>query len=113
MFYPAPLPPIHELGRPELKLAGLRIDAEINAQSRMTSYATSLSIVPEGTVVPTAAGSTTDLPITGYPEGLNIHYVSWAPDSKSLAFTTMSRGRQEITHALILLPFSYRCRRCC
>lgn len=92
LFSPTPHPPIHELGRKELKLAGLRIDPETNGRSRMTGYSVGMSIVPAGTVVPLDSSAAANLPITGYTAGHNIHDVSWAPDSKHLVFATMSAG---------------------
>lgn len=94
LFYPSPHPSIDELGRPELKLAGLRLDAQTNARSRMTSYAVGMTVVPAGTVVPTEEGSPADLTITGFSSGLSLHFVSWSPDSKLLAFATVSPGRE-------------------
>ena len=38
MLRPPPMPPISELARPELKLAGARVDPDLNAQSRMGHY---------------------------------------------------------------------------
>jgi hypothetical protein len=38
LYRPPPLPPITELARPEIKLAGLRIDEEMNSRSRMSYY---------------------------------------------------------------------------
>eukprot|EP01023_Acetabularia_acetabulum_P026612 TRINITY_DN25252_c0_g1_i1.p2 TRINITY_DN25252_c0_g1~~TRINITY_DN25252_c0_g1_i1.p2 ORF type:complete len:199 (+),score=24.42 TRINITY_DN25252_c0_g1_i1:42-599(+) len=50
---PSPLPPIFELARPELKLAGLRVDADQFSRSRMSHY-TELLIVSfsENTMLP-------------------------------------------------------------
>jgi len=93
LFTAGPLPPIEELGRPELKLAGLRIDPETNSRSRMTGYTVSMSVVPAGTVVPVEPGAPEETPITGVPAGLNLHYASWSPDSRHIAFATVSRGR--------------------
>ncbi|KAI8467198.1 MAG: alpha/beta-hydrolase [Monoraphidium minutum] len=84
---PPSLPPIAEIARPELKLAGVRIDAAQFSRSRM-GYNTSLAVVPAGEVVPSAAARE----ITGYPPGSCINYVSWSPDGKRIAFTTRSAG---------------------
>jgi len=92
LFSPAPHPPIHELSRKELKLAGLRIDPETHSRSRMTSYTVGMSIVPAGVMVPTEEGSSADLHITGFPPGSRLHFVSWSPDSRHLAFATVSDG---------------------
>eukprot|EP00879_Flechtneria_rotunda_P026301 GHRR01028036.1.p1 GENE.GHRR01028036.1~~GHRR01028036.1.p1 ORF type:complete len:835 (+),score=219.07 GHRR01028036.1:164-2668(+) len=72
-----------------LLLPGVRIDAEQLSRSRM-SYYTGLCIVPAGTIVPAAETDTT--PITGYPAGSWINYVSWSPDGKHITFTTRSPG---------------------
>jgi hypothetical protein len=92
MFYPAAHPAIEELGRPELKLAGVRIDPEINGRSRMTSHCVALSLVAAGTLVPTPPDSDGDLRLD-LPDGLNVQYVSWSPDSRHVAFTTLSPGK--------------------
>ena len=91
---PPPLPPIAELARDELKLAGLRIDAGITSRSRMGHY-TGLSVVQlgEGVVVPAAEARKLGLPsavevaVTGLPEGCGINFVTWAHDGKRIAFT--------------------------
>ncbi|KIY94927.1 hypothetical protein MNEG_13035 [Monoraphidium neglectum] len=57
---PPSLPPISEISRPELKLAGIRIDAEQFSRSRM-GYNTSLAIVSADEMVP----STNAREITG------------------------------------------------
>lgn len=41
---PPSLPPIYEMSRPELKLAGMRIDPDLFAGSKM-SYSLSLAVV--------------------------------------------------------------------
>ncbi|BDA47831.1 probable glutamyl endopeptidase, chloroplastic [Coccomyxa sp. Obi] len=91
LYRPPPLPPISEIARPELKLAGLRIDAQLNAGSRM-GYYTGLSIVQmtDDLILPAPMERTT--PITGYPEGLWINLVSWSQDGRHIAFTVRSPG---------------------
>ena len=60
---PPPLPPVAELARPELKLAGVRVDAELNARSRMGHYVgLSLVTVTDATVLPAPVEET--IPIT-------------------------------------------------
>jgi len=92
---PPPLPPVAELARDELKLAGLRIDAGITSRSRMGHY-TALSVVKlgEGVVVPAAEAkklgmnsSAVEVEVTGLPEGCGINFVTWATDGKRIAFT--------------------------
>eukprot|EP00884_Botryococcus_braunii_P016557 jgi/Botrbrau1/3585/Bobra.0078s0037.1 len=91
LYRPPPLPPITELARPELKLAGLRIDEEMNSRSRM-SYYTGMALVDmtEDLVLPASASLET--PITGYPEGFWINLVSWSRDSRHITFTVRSPG---------------------
>ncbi len=73
--------------------SGLRIDAQLNAGSRM-GYYTGLSIVQmtDDLVLPAPMERTT--PITGYPEGLWINLVSWSQDGRHIAFTVRSPGEQ-------------------
>ncbi|XP_050375872.1 probable glutamyl endopeptidase, chloroplastic isoform X2 [Argentina anserina] len=76
------LPPLTELARPELKLAGVRIDAKCNTRTRMSFY-TGIGIhqlLPDGTL-----GS--EVEVHGFPEGAKINFVTWSPDGRHLAFT--------------------------
>ncbi|PNW80332.1 hypothetical protein CHLRE_07g313122v5 [Chlamydomonas reinhardtii] len=86
---PPSLPPIYEMARPELKLAGVRLDPELYARSKM-SYYTGISIVPSTEVVPAAADRCRH--VTGYPPGSWLNYVSWSPDGTKIAFTVRSPG---------------------
>lgn len=76
------LTPISELARPELKLAGLRIDGEINARSRM-GYYTSMSICD----VSEEGVRGEEKPITGIPEDAKINFTSWSDDGRHFCFT--------------------------
>jgi dipeptidyl aminopeptidase/acylaminoacyl peptidase len=92
---PPPHPPVSELAREELKLAGVRVDPQLFGRSR-TSYYTSMTIAPfsEALVLPLRGkppGAGT-VPITGIPAGMWINYASWAPDGAALAFTLRSAG---------------------
>jgi dipeptidyl aminopeptidase/acylaminoacyl peptidase len=91
---PASNPPISELARPELKLAGLRIDPETFSRSRM-SYYTGITFAPftDDLVMPVAADAAHK--VTGIPDGYWINYVTWSPDSKTIAFTLRSAGGDE------------------
>lgn len=89
MSRPPSLPPIFEISRPEIKLAGIRIDAEQFSRSRL-GYYTGMCLVSANTLVPAAPEDT--IPITGYPEGSWINYSSWSPDGKYITFTTRSPG---------------------
>ena len=75
--------------------AGLRIDAETNAGSRM-GYYLGLSIVQmtDDLVLPAPKERTT--PIVGYPEGLWINLVSWSQDGRHIAFTVRSPGESAV-----------------
>lgn len=86
---PPSLPPIFEMSRPEIKLAGLRVDPELYARSKM-SYYTGINIVPATEVVP--APPERCHPLTGYPEGSWLNYVSWSPEGTTIAFTVRSPG---------------------
>ena len=77
------LPPIAELARPELRLAGLRIDPGTNGPSR-TAYYTDMHLKR------TEDGSGRE--ITGVPEGARIGNVRWAPDGSAFAFTVAGEG---------------------
>lgn len=68
---PPPHPPVSELAREELKLAGLRIDPESFSRSRM-SYYTGMAFAKftEDVMLPLNDGETTK--IHGIPEGTNM-----------------------------------------
>lgn len=89
---PPPLPPVSELARPELKLAGLRIDPAAFGRSRMLSYYTSLRVAPftDDLVLPLSAGLGRS--ITGIPEGYWINYVTWSPGGQYVAFCLRGAG---------------------
>ncbi|MEW5309906.1 MAG: hypothetical protein WDW38_001749 [Sanguina aurantia] len=88
-FRPPNHPPISELSRAEIKLAGLRVDPAIHARSKM-GYTLGMSIVSATEVVPAPAEKLR--PIFGYPEGSWLNYISWSPDNKFIAFTVRSPG---------------------
>ncbi|WP_428267641.1 prolyl oligopeptidase family serine peptidase [Haliangium sp.] len=73
----ASLPPIDELARPELRLAGMRIDPDTHGPSREQPL-TRIAIKP-------LAG--TERPVTGLPEDARIGWPMWAPDGDRFAFT--------------------------
>ena len=76
-----------------LRPAGLRIDPELNASSRMSHY-TGLSLVPmsDALVLPAPEQDTT--PVAGYPPGMWVNLVSWSQDGRHVAFTVRSPGEQ-------------------
>ncbi|MEW5303425.1 MAG: hypothetical protein WDW36_006118 [Sanguina aurantia] len=88
-FRPPNHPPISELSRAEIKLAGLRVDPAIHARSKM-GYTLGMSIVSATEVVPAPAEKLR--PIFGYPDGSWLNYISWSPDNKCIAFTVRSPG---------------------
>ncbi len=71
--------------------AGLRIDPQLNASSRMSHY-TGLSLVrmSDSLVLPAPLEDT--LQISGLPPGMWINLVSWAQDGRHVAFTVRSPG---------------------
>ena len=71
------LPPISELARPELRLAGLRIDPGANGLSR-SGYYTGLTLV--------RISDGLQRPVTGLPPEARIAWPRWAPDGGSFAF---------------------------
>ena len=75
---PAAFPSIAELSRPELRLAGLRIDPGVNGLSRQQHYVgLTLQFIVDGT----------ERTIDGLPEAARIGPVRWASDSMHFAFT--------------------------
>ncbi|MYN46662.1 prolyl oligopeptidase family serine peptidase [Pseudoduganella sp. FT93W] len=72
------LPGIAEVAQPELKLAGLRINPRIYAQSRF-SFGTDLSLLEVATQKPRR--------IRGLPRNLRLADMSWSPDQRYLAFS--------------------------
>ncbi|KAG1675325.1 hypothetical protein FOA52_015999 [Chlamydomonas sp. UWO 241] len=86
---PPSLPPVFEMCRPELKLAGMRIDPEMFSRSKM-GYTLDMAIVDSKMVVPAPPEATR--PLVGYPKGSWLNYVSWSPDSKHIAFSVRSPG---------------------
>ncbi|KAF3322681.1 putative glutamyl endopeptidase [Carex littledalei] len=75
------LPPLSDLAKPEEKLAGVRIDGNSNARSRMSFY-TGIGIhalLDDGSLGPEKL-------IYGYPEGAKINYVTWSRDGRHLSF---------------------------
>lgn len=88
---PPPNPPITELARPELKLAGLRIDPESFTRSRMGYYTgAAIAAFTDDLMLPAAQDKLNV--ISGIPPGMWLNYVTWSPDSKHIAFTLRSSG---------------------
>jgi dipeptidyl aminopeptidase/acylaminoacyl peptidase len=80
-------PSIAELARPELRLAGLRLDPAANAPSRDVTY-TGLSLQP------LPGGSARR--ISGLPAGARIAEYDWAADSRHLAFALVTDAGVEL-----------------
>ncbi len=74
----ASLPSISDLARPELRLAGLRIDPGSNGASRRADYTE---------VVLKQISDGTERRIMGVPEGAKMGPVRWSPDGLHLAFS--------------------------
>ncbi len=71
-------PSVEELARPELKIAGLRINPNNFAPSRQNFI---------NNLVLRNIGSGKDYKITGLPSPLFAGNISWSPDDKKIAFT--------------------------
>jgi dipeptidyl aminopeptidase/acylaminoacyl peptidase len=78
------LPPISEVGAPELRLAGLRINPRTNAGSRDASF-TGVTLLPLGGGAPRAVA----VPGGGAPR---LGPVLWSPDARRIAFTVHRGG---------------------
>lgn len=76
-----------DLGQPELRLAGLRINPAANSRSRM-AYARMLRLrrLPDGK----------EVLVQGLPANARISNVQWSPDNNKIAFTHTTRTRLEL-----------------
>ena len=81
------LPTIADLAKPELRLAGLRINPRNSGPSR-TRYFTSLTFL-------SLSGGEETL-VTGIPDRARISNVAWAPDSRHVSFTVTLRDRIDL-----------------
>ncbi|MFZ5515251.1 MAG: prolyl oligopeptidase family serine peptidase [Candidatus Zhuqueibacterota bacterium] len=80
------LPTIEELSRPELRLAGIRIDPNTNGPSRARCYS--------GLILKRiATGEETRLAL---PADAKIDNLTWSPDSKRIAFTLTGKERIDL-----------------
>ena len=85
---PPPYPLVSELARPELKLAGMRIDETQNSRSRMSGN-TGIAIGP----MPTSEEEINSFEhFDGLPDGATLNYVSWSVDARHIAFTVRFAG---------------------
>lgn len=78
ILQPPEYPSIVDLAKPELRLAGIRIDPTTYGKSK-AGYYTSLSRIHLETL--------TEYPIIGLPEPLRLERFQWSPDGRYLAFT--------------------------
>ena len=100
------LPPISEVGAPELRLAGIRINPRSYAGSRDTFMSgLKLIAVPSTGVARTRASKTPAAPSTPaplsvqVPEGRRIVQANFSPDSKSLAMILSTEDGLELAVA--------------
>lgn len=91
---PPPNPPIVDFIQPELKLAGLRIDAAQSSRARL-GHSLGMSLLHYD------LASTTDyisdlpeIPLSGVPDDLVFNYIRWSPNGKRVAFTLRSMGSE-------------------
>ena len=71
-------PSIEEVSRSELRLAGLRLDPDVNGQSRVGFYnGLTLKWVADGR----------EMPVNGLPKDARIGRAYWAPDGQRFAFS--------------------------
>nr|MBN2277864.1 S9 family peptidase [candidate division Zixibacteria bacterium] len=80
-------PPIDEVARPELRLAGVRIDPQFNSPGRQT-YFTGLSLKEWS--------DNEETKVIGLPENPRISNIKWSPDSRKLAFTVLGTNGVEL-----------------
>jgi dipeptidyl aminopeptidase/acylaminoacyl peptidase len=71
-------PPIQDIAKPELRLAGIRIDPSTNGISK-PAYFTGITFMEIST------GKEIDP--AGLPDRLKIRHADWSPDSKHISFT--------------------------
>lgn len=80
-------PSVEELARPELKIAGLRINPANFAPSRQ-------NFVSNLTLRNIASGK--EYPITGLPNPLYAGSIRWSPSDKKIAFTNTTNNRVDL-----------------
>ncbi len=78
---------VEELARPELRIAGLRIDPANFSRSRQTFI---------NNVYLKKTGEPTEYKISGLPNSLAASSVSWSPDNKKIALTHTSASRVDL-----------------
>jgi dipeptidyl aminopeptidase/acylaminoacyl peptidase len=88
LMHRASLPSIAELAKPELRIAGLRIDPESNGPSRPRYNFNRLVIKP------VSGGD--EIEVTGLPPEPSIGNVSWSPDGEMIAFTVTTQDAVQL-----------------
>ena len=79
--------PLDELSRPELRVAGLRIDTGANTASRRRVFRRiTLKSLPDGA----------ETAVTGLPDPLRGDHLSWSPDGSRFAFTHSTGAALEL-----------------
>lgn len=92
VFRPPPNPPIAEFIQPELKLAGLRIDAAQSSRARL-GHSLGMSLLYYD--VASTTDYISDLPeiaLSGVAGDRVFNYIRWSPNGKRVAFTVRSMG---------------------
>jgi dipeptidyl aminopeptidase/acylaminoacyl peptidase len=82
-----PYPTVEELARPELRIAGIRINPNNFAPSRQTFV---------NKVYLKNISSDKELPVTGLPSPLYAGNISWSPDDKKIALTHTTASRVDL-----------------
>lgn len=80
-------PTVEELGQPEVRVAGLRLNANNFSPSR-SSYFTGITIKNIKTKK--------NIALAGLPASLNAANFTWSPDDKSIAFTNTTNTRVDL-----------------
>ena len=91
---PSAYPPVSELARLELRLAGLRLDAAQHTRSRL-GFATALAFAP----LPPGGPPGAAVPVTGIPAGAFLNYIKWRVRSRVEAFLCTIGKRLTCLHS--------------
>ncbi|MBN2357425.1 prolyl oligopeptidase family serine peptidase [candidate division KSB1 bacterium] len=81
------LPPISEVAQREVRLAGIRLNPDTNGPSR-GDYFISMSLK--------SIQNEKEIPITNLPDDPRIRNISWAPDSRHIAFSLTKENGIEL-----------------